>query len=376
MSSTKSLFKPQGVDSTGAYKMDRVVAYVATANLPEFLQLFKALPAHAQVVLVTGLEDIGMPWEAWGFGRDEAKGIWAGKTNVYSKTMDGLKEFILDPRLEHWYAQNYDLVGCNVFSCSNFTTRDAEVVKKVSPIPIGVDFHSVLKNRMGEYRKEALQGSKAICKQQAEVNSVSQELPPFLDRPLKISAAFGCAAPHAGPNPGSRAELCALIKKHSPQEIVMSSGRKRIDFWRGLGKHAFSLAPPGHGQDTHRAWEVLNLGSVPIMVTSPLDPIYKPLPVIIVKSWSELFSSGNSLSVSVVNSTTASATAAAVATTVSAAATIGLQSGAESHLMNLMKSYREQILLRFGPYPFNNTKVREMLTINYWTKVVNDGRKI
>ena len=47
------------------------------------------------------------------------------------------------------------------------------------------------------------------------------------------------------------------------------------------------LCPPGNGYDTHRAWEVLCLGRIPIIEDLPINEIYKDLPVWIVKDWNE-----------------------------------------------------------------------------------------
>ena len=40
--------------------------------------------------------------------------------------------------------------------------------------------------------------------------------------------------------------------------------------------------------DCHRTWEALLLGSIPIVKTSTLDPLFEDLPVLIVNDWSEL----------------------------------------------------------------------------------------
>jgi len=40
--------------------------------------------------------------------------------------------------------------------------------------------------------------------------------------------------------------------------------------------------------DCHRTWEAMALGCIPIVNTSPLDPFYKQLPVMIVDDWSTL----------------------------------------------------------------------------------------
>ena len=44
----------------------------------------------------------------------------------------------------------------------------------------------------------------------------------------------------------------------------------------------------GRGLDTHRTWESLALGCIPITVVDPLTPLYNHLPVITVSDVSEL----------------------------------------------------------------------------------------
>jgi hypothetical protein len=43
--------------------------------------------------------------------------------------------------------------------------------------------------------------------------------------------------------------------------------------WRQFGAHQFAIAPTGMGWDTHRLWELLFLGTVPIVQSGPLDPL-------------------------------------------------------------------------------------------------------
>jgi hypothetical protein len=42
------------------------VVYVSTSDFPEFLSTFLKLSATSKIILLTGLEDIGVPWELWG----------------------------------------------------------------------------------------------------------------------------------------------------------------------------------------------------------------------------------------------------------------------------------------------------------------------
>jgi hypothetical protein len=55
-----------------------------------------------------------------------------------------------------------------------------------------------------------------------------------------------------------------------------------------MRQYKFVLSPVGNGVDTHRTWEALLAGSIPIVESSVRDAMYDGLPVLIVKSWSEL----------------------------------------------------------------------------------------
>jgi len=50
----------------------------------------------------------------------------------------------------------------------------------------------------------------------------------------------------------------------------------------------FEMAPRGFAGDTYRLWECLYIGTIPVVRTSPLDPLYKDLPVLIIKDWKEV----------------------------------------------------------------------------------------
>lgn len=55
-----------------------------------------------------------------------------------------------------------------------------------------------------------------------------------------------------------------------------------------LSQSYFVLSPRGNGLDCHRTWEALYLGSIPIVCTSTLDPLFEGLPVLIIQDWSEI----------------------------------------------------------------------------------------
>lgn len=63
---------------------------------------------------------------------------------------------------------------------------------------------------------------------------------------------------------------------------------KRADFYTTLKSTRFALCPQGTGIDTHRVYECILFGVIPIVMTSPLDVVYKQLPVLIVSSWNDV----------------------------------------------------------------------------------------
>ena len=65
--------------------------------------------------------------------------------------------------------------------------------------------------------------------------------------------------------------------------------QKRRDYYAQLKRTKFVICPPGTGVDTHRVYETLYFGGVPIIKTSFLDPMYERLGGCwIVNDWSEV----------------------------------------------------------------------------------------
>ncbi len=64
--------------------------------------------------------------------------------------------------------------------------------------------------------------------------------------------------------------------------------RQISGYLQDLSEHKFCISPPGVGLDAHRTWEALMVGTIPIVLSSPLNPLYEGLPVIMVKSFSSI----------------------------------------------------------------------------------------
>lgn len=57
---------------------------------------------------------------------------------------------------------------------------------------------------------------------------------------------------------------------------------------KNLSSFKFCMSPPGRGIDTHRTWEALMVGTIPIVFSTMLDPLFKDLPVLIIQDIKEL----------------------------------------------------------------------------------------
>mgnify|MGYP001253356247 CR=1 FL=1 len=54
---------------------------------------------------------------------------------------------------------------------------------------------------------------------------------------------------------------------------------------KNLETYKFCICPPGRGIDTHRCWEALMVGTIPIVLSSSLNSLYINLPVLIVENF-------------------------------------------------------------------------------------------
>ena len=215
------------------------------------------------------------------------------------------------------------------------------------------------------------------CDQRKEIDLLKQRSIPLSERDLSIVAAFDCSKKQRMKSIRRfelRRELCSLIHNHiSPSptsnqpinmifdtfsSLFISSNKpprdqlpsnksssnsvqvrvvagegssSRSDFWRHISLNSsFALAPFGRGLDTHRVWEVLQLGGIPIVLSSSLDRLYQTFPVLIVHSWREVFVS-----------------------------------------QSYLEKKKEEIIVKFGS-PFNSD-VQRRLTLDYWVNLIKTG---
>jgi hypothetical protein len=171
-----------------------------------------------------------------------------------SYSIQTIKTILTNQYIIKWYTQNYD--------------RTIEH-PKLGHFPIGLDLHT---------SKTSIR-----CEPQLKINRYYE-----LRNKQKIFNTIFCDS-HLALSNIDRIEMHAKLKYN--KEIYFLPAY--VD-WKNIvtyySQYKFVLAPGGNGFDTHRIWELLLLGSIPITKSSPLDTMWikNNLPVVIINDWDEL----------------------------------------------------------------------------------------
>lgn len=166
-------------------------------------------------------------------------------TPIQALGEEGFGKLADDPRVARWFAQN----------CA----KGEDEHPKVVPIPLGIDYHTLK-------RKATHWGPKSTPKEQERLLlETANGAPGFEARDGMVFFA----------GKGSSRERQRIIAQLRAQRRLVTTRpptMKRIDFWAETTKHRFVASPPGSGMDSHRTWEVIALGAIPLV-----DPTLRKL---------------------------------------------------------------------------------------------------
>lgn len=128
----------------------------------------------------------------------------------------------LDEKIIHCFTQNLNI----------------DSNKQISPLPIGFENKRYRNNGKVSNLQDAL-----------ELNFKKED---------KIFCSF-----NKNTNYQKRNVILNQIK--SKENFVFKTFDNNFEYLKELSKHKFSLCPPGNGLDTHRVWESLLVGTIPIV---------------------------------------------------------------------------------------------------------------
>ena len=97
-------------------------------------------------------------------------------------------------------------------------------------------------------------------------------------------------------NPHQRQQILNIITKNigSSKNCTISvefevNKANNEEHYKNVQEHLFMLCPPGNGKDTHRMWEAIYLGAIPIVEDSLMNSFFsRYFPILLVDSWNDI----------------------------------------------------------------------------------------
>ncbi len=210
----------------------------AWSDVETFSELLDHVPKD--IVLVTSDGDRSVPSELRG---------------------DAVRRICEHSRVRQWHTQNYD---------------GTDTSGKIRPRPIGLDLHA--RSWLG---RPPLDGCRLICEIRDKPRVQLDKI--LCDVYASANDRFG----------GQRKRIVATIRHRRSAFIDMPRKRLgRAEILQLYAQYRYVVSPPGNGMDCHRTWEVLAVGSMPIIKRGlgGLDAMWEKVPsVALIDDWDDLF---------------------------------------------------------------------------------------
>lgn len=239
----------QLVDYNVSYVKENATVYVCNTAI-SFFYTSVLNNISNKFILVSGDSDTSVP------------------TEIFSNTAD-FERFINNEHLIHWFSQN-----CVVQH------------PKITHLPIGMDYHTIssIPHPWGNNKDHAWGDNITPAEQEKQIDAIKKSSPEFWNRKRMCYSNFHFSmnTKFAYDRKDAKELIDPKMVFYQPEMV------SRLETWKKQAEYAFVLSPHGNGLDCHRTWEALCLGCIVVVKTSPLDPLYSELPVLIVSDWSDL----------------------------------------------------------------------------------------
>lgn len=192
-------------------------------------------------------------------------------TTVPSEVLNQQQYTILinHPLLIKWFVQNTTIQDCD----------------KICQLPIGMDYHTIASNPTHPWNNNnnSLCSNSHLPKCQDDILiNIRNISPPFWERSHKIYINYSINNDRFN----QRKKALQQIPNHLLE--INQEFTPRTQTWKNILQFAFVLSPFGNGMDCHRTWEILCLGSIPIVCAPQFKQLFNNLPVLNVNSWQEI----------------------------------------------------------------------------------------
>ena len=184
--------------------------------------------------------------------------------NSVPSHVNNAENILNSPLCKAWYTQNYD---------------GSQKHPKLKPIPIGFNLHTHFPGLWSNKVSENLE--KMLKLRREALHQTNRFMAPYLPWWRSFAMSKGSLKIIKDRNDAKLAIKCMYYERGIRMSIDM--------LWKTYGSKMFALSPPGNGLDVHRTWELLFFGVIPVVKSvGGLDDMYKDLPVIVVKNWTDM----------------------------------------------------------------------------------------
>ena len=161
-----------------------------------------------------------------------------------------------------------------------YTKNPGIIHDKLIGFPLGPKWQWKTTRFFGEDKKEHMKIYSNLCLE-PEKNFYNTSLKPNL---IYLNFAQTTSKPFFTKHTGIRHTAKNILSK----KFDFQNCTKFENYMYELKTYKFCLSPPGRGLDTHRAWEALMMGTIPIMISTTQDHLFEKLPVVIVDDWEQI----------------------------------------------------------------------------------------
>jgi hypothetical protein len=164
-----------------------------------------------------------------------------------------------------------------------YTKNPSIVHDKIKPIPIGIKWQMNSQLFFGEDNSKVLTFYKSIAPNVSTVeNNFKTNKTNLVYFNFNTATTVNC---FYTPYNSLRDKIKSTLLKN---DIKYNQDQPFNEYIKTLSTYKFAVSPPGKGIDSHRTWEALFSGCIPIVLSSPLNSLYKDLPVLILENYSSL----------------------------------------------------------------------------------------
>jgi hypothetical protein len=144
---------------------------------------------------------------------------------------------------------------------------------KIECLPLGIDYHT-------------LSYSRSPIEQENDLKDIVSKSKNF-DNRLNRTFSFFHFSMHEKNRVTDRYNAKAVLDTKNFNDY-QKNRMSRIDTWNKMINYKWIISPHGNGLDTHRTYEAIALGCIPVVKSSSLDQIYKNMPIIILDNWEDI----------------------------------------------------------------------------------------